>query len=90
MVGLEIDDQNLVIRHHQAVDLPGNQRRPPVGPLQPADDGDLGAAAGRKYRRKASVNNQGQRIFRELLALVVGPAAIGVTREIRERGFASA
>jgi len=45
VVGLEIDDQNFVWRHHQAVNLPGNQRLRPARQVEPADNGNFGPAA---------------------------------------------
>ena len=89
MVGLEIDDQDLVFGDHEAVDLPGYQRRPAARPLQPADDRDFGAAAGGEHRRETRICNQGQRAFGQRLPFLLGPA-IGVAGQIGQRGLAAA
>ena len=47
-------------RYHQPVDLPRHQRRRPPRPLQPADDRDLGAAAGGEHRRQSAARRSGR------------------------------
>ena len=81
MIGLEIDDQDLCRRHHQPVDLPGNQRSRSARPLQPSRDRNLGAAAGAKYCGKALIPDQGHHAVRQRLALAVAPA-IGIADQV--------
>src|SRR6185437_16120771 len=71
------------------VDLPGNQRLGPTGPLQPPDDRDLGAAAGCEYRTKTGVLDQAEYQPDQRHALVLGPIP-GVAGEISGRPVATA
>ncbi len=68
-------------RHHQPVDLPGNQRRRPARPRQPADDRDLGAAAGRKHLGKSCIGDQAEHAAGQRRALGLGPIG-GIAVEI--------
>ena len=91
VVGLVIDDQNLAARDHQAVDLPGHQRRRlPGRSSRPTIETSARLPAAKAAR--TAVGDQRQTCLPKRAPFVLGPA-VGVAGEIakvRPRGAARA